>query len=127
MTKEESNIDLHDLVGHIRKATKKIDSDYIEKLQDALLEAFELRLEMVAKQEVEMFRFSSSIKFPFYNIDFGFGKPIWVCTTNVPIKNVVILMSTRSGDGIEAWVTLAEQVMAKFECHHELLEFVSST
>ena len=127
LTKEESNIDLHDLVGHIRKAIKKIDSDYIEKLQDALLEAFELRLEMVAKQEVEMYRFSSWIRFPFYNIDFGFGKPIWVCTTNVPIKNIVILMSTRSDDGIEAWVTLAEQVMAKFECHHELLEFVSST
>lgn len=86
-----------------------------------------MRLEIVAKQEVEMYRFSNWIRFPFYNIDFGFGKPIWVCTTNVPIKNIVVLMSTRAGDGIEAWVTLAEQVMAKFECHHELLEFVSST
>ncbi|KAL4638759.1 hypothetical protein ACB092_03G169400 [Castanea dentata] len=127
LTKDESNIDLRDLVGHVRKAIKKIDSDYIEKLQDALLEGLELRLEMVANQEVEMYRFSSWIRFPFYDIDFGFGKPIWVCTTNVPIKNIVVLMSTRSGDGIEAWVTLAEQVMAKFECHHELLEFVSST
>ncbi len=128
---EESNMDLHDLVDQIRKAIKKIDNDYIEKLQgDNVLEAFESKNELfesVSKKEAEMYRFSSWIRFPFYDIDFGFGKPIWACTTTVPIKNIVVLMSTKSGDGIEAWVTLTENDMAKFEHHHEILEFVSST
>uniref|UniRef100_A0A2N9FSX4 Uncharacterized protein n=1 Tax=Fagus sylvatica TaxID=28930 RepID=A0A2N9FSX4_FAGSY len=118
-------------VYQIRKAIKKIDNDYIEKLQgDNVLEAFESKNELfesVSKKEAEMYRFSSWIRFPFYDIDFGFGKPIWACTTTVPIKNIVVLMSTKSGDGIEAWVTLTEYDMAKFEHHHEILEFVSST
>ena len=39
--------------------------------------------------------------------------------------NLVILANTRLGDGIEAWVTLDEQEMARLECNPELLTFAS--
>ncbi|KAK2631930.1 hypothetical protein EUGRSUZ_L02250, partial [Eucalyptus grandis] len=74
---------------------------------------------------IELYRFSSWARFPFYEVDFGWGRPAWVCTTSVPIKNLVILMGTRCGDGIEAWITLAEHDMIEFEHNDELLQFVS--
>ncbi|KAK7839509.1 salutaridinol 7-o-acetyltransferase [Quercus suber] len=37
--------------------------------------------------------------------------------------NLVILADTRLGDGIEPWVTLDEQEMARLECKLELLTF----
>ena len=39
--------------------------------------------------------------------------------------NLVILADTRLGDGIEAWLTLDEQDMARLECNPELLTFAS--
>ncbi|KAM1170976.1 hypothetical protein ACFX15_020826 [Malus domestica] len=127
---DESNPELHDFVVRLRKVIRKIDDDYVRKLQgeDGFTHACEPlkeTSELVSEGEVEFFRFSSWIRFSLYNTDFGWGKPTWACIPNVPIKNVVILLSSSSGDGIEAWVTLDEEDMAKFERDHELLEFVS--
>ncbi|KAK3443277.1 hypothetical protein EUGRSUZ_B03220 [Eucalyptus grandis] len=81
--------------------------------------------ELMYKGDVESYRFSSWVRFPFYETDFGWGKPVWACISSVPIKNVVILMSSWSGNGLEAWVTLDEQEMAKFQSDPLLLQFVS--
>ncbi|XP_021809636.1 vinorine synthase-like [Prunus avium] len=126
--KDERNIELHDIVVQLRKVIRKINDDYAKKLQgeDGFSHACEHvkeTRELVSQGEVEFYKFSSWVRFPFYNTDFGWGKPIWACISNVPVKNVVILMSSSSGDGIEAWVTLEEEDMAKLECDHELLEF----
>ncbi|CAL8993848.1 unnamed protein product [Prunus brigantina] len=126
--KDERNIELHDFVVQLRKVIRKINDDYVRKLQGEdgfphACEPLKETSELVSQGEVEFYRFSSWARFPFYNTDFGWGKPIWACISNVPIKNVVILMSSSSSDGIEAWVTLEEEDMAKLECDHELLEF----
>ncbi|KAL6522105.1 hypothetical protein OROMI_031982 [Orobanche minor] len=53
--------------------------------------------------------------------DFGFGKPVWLtrcdtgCDSGSRFLNVVWLMDTRDGDGIEAWVILDEKYMSVFE------------
>ncbi|KAI5352104.1 hypothetical protein L3X38_004995 [Prunus dulcis] len=44
-----------------------------------------------------------------------------------PYKNVVLFMDTKEGGGIEAYVSLEEEVMAKFECDSELLSYVAPT
>ncbi|WCJ42216.1 HXXXD-type acyl-transferase family protein [Euphorbia peplus] len=122
---------LGELVGMLRKSIRKIDVVYLNKLQgvDSLLKATE-PLEMI-RQVVsgggEFFIFSSWTRFPVYEIDFGWGKPIQACTLPVPIRNIVMLMATSSGDGIEAWITLAENDMPKFEINEELLQFVSAS
>ncbi|KAF5470856.1 hypothetical protein F2P56_011344 [Juglans regia] len=62
---------------------------------------------------------------PLYDADFGWGKPTWVTVATMVLNNPIVLMDTRDGSGIEAWITLSEEDMALFEHDKELLEFAS--
>ena len=33
-----------------------------------------------------------------YEVDFGMGKPTWVCSPSRPFKNVVVMISTKDGE-----------------------------
>lgn len=75
-------------------------------------------------------RLTSMCNGGFYEADFGWGKPIWSCMGNadvdIPVlSNLIFLTDTRSGGGIEAWVTLDEHKMKVFEKDPELLSFAS--
>ncbi|KAL8107520.1 hypothetical protein AgCh_024073 [Apium graveolens] len=48
--------------------------------------------------------FTSWSKFPFYEADFGWGKPVWFSIHNIPMKNNVVLIDDKSGEGIKAWL-----------------------
>ena len=92
-----NKIELPDIVVQLRTATMKINEEYVRKLQgeDGLSQAIESLKEvseMVTKGQVEFYRSGSWVRFPFYQTDFGWEKPMWVCTSNAPIKNVVILI-----------------------------------
>ncbi|KAH6767810.1 hypothetical protein C2S52_018793 [Perilla frutescens var. hirtella] len=50
-------------------------------------------------------------KFGEYDMDFGFGKPVWVSFAAVPLRDHIILFNNKSNDGIEAWVCLQETDM----------------
>ncbi|KAG2698177.1 hypothetical protein I3760_07G137700 [Carya illinoinensis] len=81
-----------------------------------------------SQDEADYFGFSSWCKFGFYEADFGWGKPIWVSSigsSGTVLMNLIILVETRLGDGIEAWVTLDEPDMARLESNPELLTFAS--
>ncbi|XP_074332802.1 pelargonidin 3-O-(6-caffeoylglucoside) 5-O-(6-O-malonylglucoside) 4'''-malonyltransferase-like [Apium graveolens] len=69
--------------------------------------------------------FSSWCKFPFYEADFGWGKPIWVSIPNVPMKNTVVLIDDKAGEGIEAWVCMDENDMQKFIQHSDIADILS--
>ncbi|KAL2470088.1 HXXXD-type acyl-transferase family protein [Abeliophyllum distichum] len=81
-------------------------------------------------EEVNCLYFSSWCRFGVYDTDFGWGMPIWV-TNSVstdsysPKLNNVMLLDTRFGDRIEAWVTLEEQYAAAFEESEELRTLTS--
>ncbi|KAH7575035.1 hypothetical protein JRO89_XS02G0038400 [Xanthoceras sorbifolium] len=47
-------------------------------------------------------------------VDFGWGKPAWVSFAQRPYKGVM-LIDTKSGDGVEAWVTMDEEEMNYFQ------------
>jgi shikimate O-hydroxycinnamoyltransferase len=66
-------------------------------------------------------------KFPIYDADFEWGKPVWVCAARLTFKNLVTFIDTKSENVIEAWINLKEEDMAKFECNEELLTHVSPT
>ncbi|PIN25662.1 Acetyl-CoA-benzylalcohol acetyltransferase [Handroanthus impetiginosus] len=59
-------------------------------------------------------------KFGDYELDFGFGKPIWVSLADVPFQDLFILMNTRNNDGIEAWAFLHESDMEYLEQDEQL-------
>lgn len=74
--------------------------------------------------DVNMVWLTDWTKFPFYEADFGFGRPAWASVADVSIKNHVIMMSTKEGQGVEAWVQLEEADMALFE--HQLNCFIDN-
>ncbi|KAI3886863.1 hypothetical protein MKW98_017215 [Papaver atlanticum] len=69
---------------------------------------------------------SSWCNFGFYDVDFGWGKPIWVTSDLLaaePNKNMIFMIDTKCGEGIEVWAKFLEDDMAKFELHlSEILE-----
>ncbi|KAI3880189.1 hypothetical protein MKX03_024781 [Papaver bracteatum] len=59
-------------------------------------------------------------KFGFYDADFGWGKPVWVTTDLLvvePNQNLICMIDTKCGEGIEVSAKFLENDMAKFELH----------
>nr|GMD38533.1 vinorine synthase-like [Ipomoea batatas] len=100
-----------DLIFQLRTSIRKINAEYVEALQNGKGHSERLRKWheiMFSKGEAEFCKFSSWCRFPIYEVDFGWGRPAWACTATVPYKNVVRMMSTKCGDGIEAWINMGE-------------------
>ncbi|KAI3864750.1 hypothetical protein MKX03_022961 [Papaver bracteatum] len=117
-----------DLVGKVKDAMRKIDSEHVKELQttDALLNNMKLMQEQISSGKTVNMHFSSWCRFSLYEADFGWGKPACLSICKLPFKNLVFLLDTSSGDGgIEAWVSLAEEDMIIFEGNEELLAVVS--
>ena len=66
-----------------------------------------------------------------YDIDFGWGMPMWVNgvgsngDSEITFPNTIMLMDTRSGHGIEAWVCLDKEDMIMLAQDKELIAFAS--
>ncbi|XP_059657763.1 stemmadenine O-acetyltransferase-like [Cornus florida] len=116
------------LVNLMRDSVRNIDVDYVTQLRenDKHLNFIKERAERFKRGEVVSFNFTSLCRFPTYEADFGWGKPVWVCSASLTFKNLVCFVDTRLGDGIEAWVNLKEEEMLKFEADQELLAMVST-
>ncbi|KAL5990991.1 hypothetical protein ACLOJK_011897 [Asimina triloba] len=115
----------------IRGGIRKIDAEYIKELQRPNGVSKHMEGGVGADEEVEkdgkgvlFCAFAGWCRFPVYEADFSWGKPLWVSTISIPINYCTIFLSTRSGDGIEAWVSLEEEKMAKFAQDEELLSYV---
>ncbi|XP_055831069.1 stemmadenine O-acetyltransferase-like [Solanum dulcamara] len=77
------------------------------------------------KGDLEVCNFTSWCRFPVYEVDFGWGKPEWICSPIRSFKNLVILMGTKHGNGIEASINLLEEDMPLFENDPEILSFAN--
>ncbi|KAF9588175.1 hypothetical protein IFM89_007864 [Coptis chinensis] len=131
--KIESPPELHCLVNQFRKALRKIDGDHARKLQVdhyghfALGNYFKGATEKFVRRELVPFFFTSWCRFPFYEADFGWEKPIWISTVNLVTQNLITLMDTKCGIGIEAWVALDEEDMDRFECEPDIIAFTTAS
>ncbi|XP_050206302.2 stemmadenine O-acetyltransferase-like [Mercurialis annua] len=116
-------------MSRMKDSIKNVNADYVKSLQksDEHLNFLKEGTEKVTKGEMIHFGFTSLCNFPAYEIDFGWGKAEWVASAPVPFKNLVIMLDTSDGKGIEAWITLEEENMAKFDIDKELLAHVSSS
>ncbi|KAL6294340.1 hypothetical protein ACE6H2_002482 [Prunus campanulata] len=115
----------------VREAIGNIDNVYVKKLQkqgDEHLGVMKKQADSFKRGEMPtLLSFSSYCRFPLYDNDFGWGRPTWVGSPALTYKNLVLFMDTKEGGGIEAYVSLEEEVMAKFECDSELLSYVALT
>ncbi|KAK7382690.1 hypothetical protein VNO80_01671 [Phaseolus coccineus] len=125
----EGGVGWRDLAERVRETIRKVDGDYIRKLQTdecvEVVKALEETRTVAAEKGNRCYAFSSWVGFEFYEVDFGWGKPTYATTIAMPIKNLGVLTSTKDGDGIEAWLTLTTREMAQLEHNAELLNFAS--
>ncbi|KAL3603219.1 hypothetical protein D5086_004078 [Populus alba] len=99
----KSRVELNDLVGEVRKAISKIDSDFVEQIKgDEGNSPAEQTLKEIgefgSKDGVDYLGFSSWCRFGFYDADFGWGKPVWISSFAVSgslTMNLIILADTR--------------------------------
>ncbi|KAJ4715310.1 vinorine synthase-like [Melia azedarach] len=126
-TEEEGDLD--GLVTKLREAIELINGDFVKSLQGeegfvSYRKAVHDVLEVSSKAE-DIITFTSWCGF--YNIDFGWGKPVWMSfyQDELPpaFMNLIIFMDTRLGDGIDALVALHEEDMAFLERDEELIAF----
>ncbi|XVE85232.1 hypothetical protein DITRI_Ditri17bG0075100 [Diplodiscus trichospermus] len=118
----------HSLIIEMKASMKQLNKEYVKKIQDGY-NHMDYTREMAAsnaKGEMLIVSFTSLCWFPVYEADFCWGKPIWAGSAARDIKNVVTFMDTAAGDGIEAWVSLNEDDMAKFESDKELFAYVDA-
>ncbi|MCL7040225.1 hypothetical protein MKW94_004450 [Papaver nudicaule] len=96
---ENDQYNYPNLVGEVRVSIKKVDANYVKLAQttDAQLVAFEAMIQASTSGQAVMLNFCSWCKFPLYETDFGWGKPTWVSTAALAMKNMVMLMDTSSG------------------------------
>lgn len=117
----------HSFVRQVREEIKKIDKEFVRKLQegDEHYEMLRDRAERFVRGEVVNFAFTSLCRFPVYEADFGWGKPTWVGSAALSFHNVTALIDTKTGDGIEAYLSLKDEDMAKLEVDREFQAFAS--
>ncbi|XP_050366648.1 stemmadenine O-acetyltransferase-like [Argentina anserina] len=140
-SRKAEELELGSLVILIREAIKKLDGNIVESLQgdEGVTKLCELSKEMgytfssaASNGNLDYIGFTSWCNFGLYDVDFGWGKPIWmssVGTHNAPesvFTNAVVLTDTRSRDGVEAWIYLGEQEMATLEQDENFLAFAAT-
>ncbi|KAL7209350.1 hypothetical protein ACSBR1_030976 [Camellia fascicularis] len=90
------------LVTQMRDGIRKVNSDYVRKLQER------------------------GARFSLYETDFGWGRPAWVTLGVVNLNNMVVFFPAKSGDVIEALILMNKGDLAKLETDKEFLSFVSN-
>ncbi|KAL3538710.1 hypothetical protein ACH5RR_002076 [Cinchona calisaya] len=68
---------------------------------------------------------NSWCRFPYYEADFGWGKPVWLSLVSIPAGNSVVLIDSNDGDAVEAWVNLEEKDMFKFQQDQDIKTFTT--
>lgn len=121
--------DFHNIVIPVRDAIKKVDKNYAKDLVETggYPEFIMENVERFMNGEVTTLAITSLCRFPLYEADFGWGKPVWIASARLLYSNLITFFDTRSGRGIEVWINLEEEEMAKFEVDKELLALISSS
>ncbi|KAG2707966.1 hypothetical protein I3760_05G170100 [Carya illinoinensis] len=117
----------HGILNQVRESIRKVNVDFVKELREneGHLNFIKELAARLTEGELVSFSFTSLCRFPIYEADFGWGKPVWVGSASLTFKNLVAFLDTKSGNGIEAWINLKEEDMAKLECDEELLALVS--
>ncbi|XP_057781257.1 pelargonidin 3-O-(6-caffeoylglucoside) 5-O-(6-O-malonylglucoside) 4'''-malonyltransferase-like [Salvia miltiorrhiza] len=93
---------------------------------DIFTSSMESFIKHLCEHETNAIIISDWSRFGFHEADFGWGKPVGTSIGfGPPSSNVVVLMSDREGDGIEAWFHLNQNEMPYFEQDEEIKSFMS--
>lgn len=116
------------LAEKLRAAFGALDVEKLlgEKGFEVAKENFMVISKYLSRGNVEVFRFSSLCRFPVYEADFGWGKPVWVSYAGVPSKNCIFLFEcVDMPGGVEAWIVMTHQAMERLQLDVDFLRFTS--
>ena len=129
---EGNNSEFHELISTMKRVTTSFYDETIPRIKgdeegySLVFESMKERGEIIKNvSDVDRYWCSSWCRFPIYDMDFGWGKPVWVTSGAVPSINLIVFEDTKCGNGIQASVTLDPKVMAFFERDEELMSFAS--
>lgn len=120
---------ISDMVKVLGDGIGKVNEElYLKLKNDARFlwsdECGELMLEGMENKNPISFVFTSWGNMGFKEIDFGWGKPLWIAQrggTKETIPNTIVLMETC--EGIEAWITMADKHLDHLESDVEFNQF----
>ncbi|GJR19370.1 vinorine synthase-like protein [Tanacetum coccineum] len=127
----ERQPDLPTLMGELRESIAKLNTHHIESMKgekghktfDNLLKNVNHLAEVT--REGDCLFASSLLNSGMYELDFGWGKPIWFYAMNAGLCRFLHLNDMLKGGGVEAIVTLSPEEMEIFERDPELLSFAA--
>ncbi|KAG9128909.1 hypothetical protein Leryth_009663 [Lithospermum erythrorhizon] len=135
MFSSETELELSSVVGCLQNSIAKIDENFAEEIKGEkgslkMKEVLRKLEDVYSKDEADYYVATSICNAGFYDVDFGWGKPIKTLhgcpdADNPGLTNLIFLSETESGDGIEALVSLGEEDMKILEHDDELLAFAS--
>ncbi|GJQ91495.1 putative vinorine synthase [Tanacetum coccineum] len=128
----ESQPDLPTLMGEIRESIAKINSDHIESIKgekgqkefNQILRSLKDLTDVTEDGDNCLF-VTSILNSGMYELDFGWGKPIWYYDMNAGFSRIVALNDTLKAGSVEATLTLKCDEMEIFEHDHELLSYAT--
>nr|UTN00742.1 inositol acyltransferase [Solanum quitoense] len=126
---DPAEIKLHKLISELKKEkemylsqdweTKDVVSTMFEKV-----ESLQYQLER-DDDDVDVYKCTSLCRFPFSDMDYGWGSPRRLSLGSVPINKKIFLMDHQNKDGIEVMVSLKEEAMSALENNSNIQEFAS--
>lgn len=128
---EEADPSLAELVFTLHNMIANLTADAIKQLQgeEAIIAISHMLKDMddlFKSTKINVFKFTSWRSMGLYDIDFGWGSPIWVgqngeYTSFIDLPNIV-MFHNHGCSGIEAWITLEKEEMDFLENDQEFLE-----
>ncbi|KAJ0735149.1 putative vinorine synthase [Helianthus annuus] len=127
----ERHLELPTLMGDLRESVAKINSHHIESMKGEKGHETFKEISRISNQLMDVIRegdcivASSLLNSGIYDLNFGWGKPIWFYAMNAGLARLVHLNETLKGDGVEAIVTLSPNEMEIFEHDPEVLSYAT--
>ncbi|ESQ55998.1 hypothetical protein EUTSA_v10025191mg [Eutrema salsugineum] len=135
----ESQMEIGKIVAEFRKAKEEVNEMIEENLQGyntaSTITTTTLGQNLLSvmgnfmaelKPDVDLYTMSSWCKKPFYEVDFGWGTPVWIGSASHAIYDnivYVVLMDSKDGEDVEVWVGLPKQDMYVFVRDQDLLNY----
>ncbi|KAK2635569.1 hypothetical protein Ddye_030361 [Dipteronia dyeriana] len=115
------------LVCKLRKTTREFDENGLQiiNVEKRTWQKMCVIDDLVDKDDIDFCTYTSWCKFQLYEADLGWGKLVWASLPNIMLKNLVVFMDTKDGDGVEVLATLSKQEMVVFESDQQLLAFAA--
>nr|GMD72320.1 vinorine synthase-like [Ipomoea batatas] len=113
------------LIGRVVEAIDKVTDDYLREMhiEGGYLKAILGFSKATLSDEIKALNISSLCNIPFPQVDFGWGKPIWIGLGHTR-ANLAMFLDAEDG-GVEVWIGLAQEVMCNLDNDMEFNAYVS--